>query len=230
VSSGRILMVDDEPQIRRVVRAALCAAGYAVADAGSGEDAIAKLRTETFDLLLLDGHLPGISGVQTCREIRMRSEGPVIILTGCDSARDTVAALDAGADDYVTKPFSMEVLLARIRARLRRSPFSSEARADVVRFGHVEIRMAARRVTVDGKDVKLTPKEFDLLRFLVSNPDVSLPHERILQVVWGSGYGREVEYLRVFIKQLRRKLEPSPGSPRYILTEHWLGYRFRMAG
>ena len=230
MSNGRILIVDDEPQICRVMRATLCKAGYAVADARSGEEAMEKLRTEKFDLILLDVNLPGINGIQACGEIRARSDVPVIMLTVRDSARDTVVALDAGADDYVTKPFSIEVLLARIRASLRRSPLSSDARADVIRFGNVEIRMGARRVTAYGKDIRLTPKEFDLLRFLVSNPDVALPHERILQAVWGPDYGSEVEYLRVFIKQLRKKLEPTPGSPRYILTEHWLGYRFRMSG
>jgi two-component system KDP operon response regulator KdpE len=137
--------------------------------------------------------------------------------------------LDAGGDDYVTKPFNIEILLARIRASLRRSPLSPEARADIIRFGNVEIRMGARRVTADGKYVRLTPREFDLLHFLVSNPDMVLTHERILQAVWGPGYGSEVEYLRVFIKQLRKKIEPHPAKPQYILTEHWLGYRFRMS-
>jgi two-component system KDP operon response regulator KdpE len=138
--------------------------------------------------------------------------------------------LDAGADDYVTKPFSIEVLLARVRATLRRSTLAVEPGVDIVRFANVEIRMAARRVIVDTKEVRLTPKEFDLLRFLISNDDVALPHERILQAVWGPDYGSEVQYLRVFIKQLRKKLEPDPARPRYILTEPWLGYRFRMSG
>jgi two-component system KDP operon response regulator KdpE len=229
VINGRILIVDDEPQIRRVLRATLCAAGYVVSDARCGEEGMEALRTGKFDLIVLDVNLPGISGIQTCREIRERSDVPVVMLTVRNSAKDTVAALDAGADDYITKPFSIKVLLARVRASLRRSPLAPESRVDLVRFGNVEIRVGARRVTVDGKDVRLTPKEFDLLRFLVSNPDVALPHERILQAVWGPDYGSEVEYLRVFIKQLRKKIEPSPGSPRYILTEHWLGYRFRMS-
>jgi len=230
MSSGRILVVDDEPQIRRVMRVTLSGAGYVVADARSGEEALAKLREERFDLVLLDVNLPGMNGLETCREIRARSEVHVVMLTVRDSAHDAVAALDAGADDYVTKPFSMEVLLARIRATLRRSPLSSDAAADLIRFGAVEIRMGARRVVVDGNEVRLTPKEFDLLRFLVSNSDVALPHDRILQAVWGPDYGNEVQYLRVFIKQLRKKLEPDPGRPRYILTEPWLGYRFRMSG
>jgi two-component system KDP operon response regulator KdpE len=228
MSSGRILVVDDEPQIRRVMRVALSGATYMVADARSGEEALEKLREEKVDLVLLDVNLPGIGGIETCRAIRERSDVSVIILTVRNSSRDTVAALDAGADDYVTKPFSMEVLLARIRATLRRSP-NSPGGADNIRFGKVEIRMSARRVMVEGKEVRLTPKEFDLLRFLISNGDTALPHERILQAVWGPDYGSEVQYLRVFIKQLRKKLEPDPARPRYILTEPWLGYRFRAA-
>jgi len=178
--------------------------------------------------VLLDVNLPGMSGVETCREIRARSEVQVIMLTVRDSSRDTIAALDAGADDYVTKPFSMQVLLARIRAALRRSPATGGG-ADTVRFGNVEIRMNARRVLVAGKEVRLTPKEFDLLRFLISNNDSVVPHERILQAVWGPDYGGEVQYLRVFVKQLRQKLEPDPARPRYILTEPWLGYRLRIS-
>jgi two-component system, OmpR family, KDP operon response regulator KdpE len=228
MSSSRILVVDDEPQIRRVMRVALSGAAYMVADARSGEDALERLREEKFDLVLLDVNLPGISGIETCREIRARSDMPVIVLTVRSSSGDTVAALDAGADDYVTKPFSMEVLLARIRATLRRSP-TTPGGIDNIRFGNVEIRISARRVTVEGKEVRLTPKEFDLLRFLISNSDTALPHERILQAVWGPDHGSEVQYLRVFIKQLRKKLESDPSRPRHILTEPWLGYRFRVS-
>jgi two-component system, OmpR family, KDP operon response regulator KdpE len=228
MSAARILAVDDEPQIRRVMRVTLGGAGYLVAEARSGEEALEKLRDERFDLVLLDVNLPGISGIETCRKIRGFSDVHIMMVTVRNSDQDAVAALDAGADDYVTKPFTMEVLLARIRATLRRSTPAIEPGADIVRFGNVEIRVAARRVLVDAKDVRLTPKEFDLLRFLVSNDDVALPHERILQAVWGPDYGSEVQYLRVFIKQLRKKLEPDPGRPRYILTEPWLGYRFRM--
>jgi two-component system KDP operon response regulator KdpE len=229
MGGGRILVVDDEPQIRRVMRVTLSGAGYLVGDARSGEEALEKLHEERFDLVLLDVNLPGISGIETCRKIRAQSDVLVTMLTVRNSNQDAVAALDAGADDYITKPFSIEVLLARIRATLRRSALAVEPGADIVRFGEVEIRVAARRVTVGAQEVRLTPKEFDLLRFLVSNDDVALPHERILQAVWGPDYGSEVQYLRVFIKQLRKKLEPDPGRPRYILTEPWLGYRFRMS-
>jgi two-component system KDP operon response regulator KdpE len=229
MSVGRILAVDDEPQIRRVMRVTLGAAGYLVADARSGEEALEKLREERFDLVLLDVNLPSISGIETCRKIRAFSDVHVMMLTVRNSDQDAVAALDAGADDYVTKPFSMEVLLARVRATLRRPTLAGGPGADIIRFGNVEIRVAARRVMVDAKELRLTPKEFDLLRFLISNDDVALPHDRILQAVWGPDYGSEVQYLRVFIKQLRKKLEPDPGRPRYILTEPWFGYRFRMS-
>jgi two-component system, OmpR family, KDP operon response regulator KdpE len=180
-------------------------------------------------LVLLDVNLPGMSGIETCREIRALPDVYIIMLTVRNSAQDTIAALDAGADDYVTKPFSIDVLLARIRATMRRSPQPLNSLPDIIRFGAVEIRVPARRVLVDGKDIRLTPKEFDLLSFLVSNTDVSLPHDRILQAVWGPDYGCEVQYLRVFIKQLRKKLEPEPSQPRYILTDPWRGYRFRQA-
>jgi two-component system KDP operon response regulator KdpE len=230
MNAGRILVVDDEPQIRRVMRVTLGGAGYQVSDVRSGEEALEKLREDRFDLVLLDVNLPGITGIETCCRIRSQSDVRVIMLTVRNSNQDAVSALDAGADDYVTKPFSIEVLLARVRATLRRSTLGVEPGVDIVRFANVEIRMAARRVIVDTKEVRLTPKEFDLLRFLISNDDVALPHERILQAVWGPDYGSEVQYLRVFIKQLRKKLEPDPARPRYILTEPWLGYRFRMSG
>jgi two-component system KDP operon response regulator KdpE len=228
MNAGRILVADDEAQIRRVMRVTLGGAGYSVAEARSGEEALEKLREERFELVLLDVNLPGMSGIETCRKIRAQSDVHVMMLTVRNSNQDAVEALDAGADDYVTKPFSIDVLLARIRATLRRSAPTGEPGADIIRFGNVEIRVPARRVLVDGKEVRLTPKEFDLLRFLISNDDVALPHQRILQAVWGPDYGSEVQYLRVFIKQLRKKLEPDPGCPRYILTEPWLGYRFRM--
>ena len=228
MNMGRILVADDEPQIRRVMRVTLGGAGYLVVEARSGEEALEKLREERFELVLLDVNLPGMTGIETCRKIRAQSDVHVMMLTVRNSNQDAVEALDAGADDYVTKPFSIDVLLARIRATLRRSAPTGEPGADIIRFGNVEIRVPARRVLVDGKEVRLTPKEFDLLRFLISNDDVALPHQRILQAVWGPDYGSEVQYLRVFIKQLRKKLEPDPGCPRYILTEPWLGYRFRM--
>jgi two-component system KDP operon response regulator KdpE len=224
----RILVVDDEPQIRRVLRSALVAAGYEVADARTGEAALEILHAEKYDLLLLDVNMPGMDGLEACRTVRSASDISIIMLTVLNGETNKIAALDAGADDYVTKPFSTNELLARIRAVLRRTPSGKEANSAGIKFDGIEINFSARKLVVRGKEVRLTPKEFDLLRYLVTNANVPLAHRKILQAVWGSDYGEEVEYLRVFIKQLRKKLEPEPASPRYIFTEHWLGYRFHL--
>jgi two-component system, OmpR family, KDP operon response regulator KdpE len=175
-------------------------------------------------LIILDVNLPGMSGLEACREIRASSDVPIIMLTVRNTERDKVQALDAGADDYVVKPFGVEELLARIRAALRRSapgdappPFISD---------DLSIDFEKRVVTVKGSAVKLTPKEFELLRQLVVNTGKSQAHRRLLQAVWGPDYGEETEYLRVFINQLRKKIEPDPQHPRYIHTEPWVGYRF----
>jgi len=228
MSSARILVVDDEPQIRRVMRATLVSRGYVVSDARSGEEALDKLREEKFDLVLLDMNMPGMGGLEACRIIRDGSDTPIIILSIRNAEKDKVEALDAGADDYVTKPFSTPELLARIRAALRRVTSLTAGVPEVLTLGHAVVNFAARRVTVKGKDVRLTPKEFDLLRYLASDPDVPIPHAKLLQTVWGPDYGDEVEYLRVFINQLRKKIEPEPSSPKYILTEPWVGYRFHL--
>ncbi|MGD0200786.1 MAG: response regulator transcription factor [Bryobacteraceae bacterium] len=227
MSGARILIVDDEPQIRRVMRTTLAAQGYIVADARSGEEALEKLRTERFDLVLLDLNMPGMGGLAACRAIRADPDIPIIILSVRDAEKDKVQALDAGADDYVSKPFGIEELLARIRAALRHSPLSPEGGPVVLSFAGLEINVASRRATVSGKEVRLTPKEFDLLHYLASNPNVTIPHGRLLQAVWGPDYGDEVEYLRVFVNQLRKKIEPDPANPRLIVTEPWVGYSFR---
>ena len=226
MTNARILVVDDEPQIRRVMRTTLVARGYMVSTARSGEEALEKVREERFDLVLLDINMPGIGGMEACRIIRSQSDIPIVILSIGNAEKEKVEALDAGADDYVTKPFSMPELLARIRAALRRSPLMSPGTPDLLNLGKTVINFVARRVTVDGTEVRLTPKEFDLLRFLASNPDVVIPHAKLLQAVWGPDYGEEVEYLRVFINQLRKKIEPDPSHPEYLLTEPWVGYRF----
>jgi two-component system, OmpR family, KDP operon response regulator KdpE len=226
MSSGRILIVDDEPQIRRVLRTTLIGAGYEVSDARSGEEAIEFLHQDACDLILLDMNMRGMGGLATCREIRSISEIPVLVLTVRNEERDKVQALDAGADDFITKPFSMPELLARIRAALRRSPYS-DAGPKEISFGDVHIDFISRAMRVKGVPTRLTPKEFDLLRYLVSHPNKAISHRELLQAVWGPDYGDQVEYLRVFIKQLRRKLERIPEKPAYILTEPWIGYRFR---
>lgn len=227
LTTGRILVVDDEPQIRRVLRATLTANGYEVHDARTGEDALAAIRDQRFDLVLLDMNMPGMGGLDTCRAIRNGSEIAIIMLTVRDDEQDKVAALDAGADDYITKPFSTPELLARIRAALRRQPAAAaETAAENLRLGNVEIDFAARRVIGENREIRLTPKEFDLLQYFVANPNVAIPHGRLLQAVWGPDYGDEVEYLRVFVNQLRKKIEPDPSHPKYLITEPWVGYRF----
>ena len=219
-----ILIVDDEPQIRRVMRTTLTSQGYAVVEAKSGEEALERIRNERADLIILDVNLPGISGLETCREIRASSDVPIIMLTVRNTERDKVQALDAGADDYVVKPFGVEELLARIRAALRRAAPGDAPPAFV--SDDLSIDFEKRAVAVKGNPVKLTPKEFELLRQLVVNSGKSQAHRRLLQAVWGPDYGEETEYLRVFINQLRKKIEPDPQHPRYIHTEPWIGYRF----
>jgi two-component system KDP operon response regulator KdpE len=228
MSSGRILVVDDEPQIRRVLRATLTGHGYEFYEARTGEEALDAIRANRFDLILLDVNMPGIGGLEACRAIRSGSEVSIIMLTVRDSEQDKVAALDAGADDYITKPFSTPELLARIRAALRRMPTSAEGGAQSVHLDDIEINMATRRVISNGRETRLTPKEFGLLQYLLANPNVPIPHGRLLQAVWGPDYGDQVEYLRVFMNQLRKKIEPNPAQPRYLLTEPWVGYRFAL--
>jgi len=228
MTSGRILVVDDEPQIRRVLKTALVANDYEVATARTGEEALEELRRERFDLVLLDVNMPGMGGMEACREIRAATEAAIIMVTVRNQEQDKVAALDAGADDYVTKPFSTPELLARIRAALRRMPLSGESGTHSLAFDDLEINFNTRRVMVKGQPVRLTPKEFDLLHYLATNPNVPISHGKLLQAVWGPDYGDQVEYLRVFVNQLRKKLEPNPAKPRYLITEPWVGYRFEV--
>jgi two-component system KDP operon response regulator KdpE len=217
--------VDDEPQIRRVMRTTLSSQGYVITEAKTGEEALESVRKERPDLVILDVNMPGMGGIEACREIRRASDAPIIMLTVRNAERDKVAALDAGADDYVVKPFGIEELLARIRAALRRyspgdalPPFVSK---------DMTIDFEARQFTVRGRAVHLTPKEYNVLKHLVANQGKPLTHRRLLQSVWGPDYGEETENLRVVINQLRKKLEVDPARPKYILTEPWVGYRFQ---
>ena len=227
MSAGRILVVDDDPQIRRVMRVTLTGQSYEVDDAKSGDAALDKLRESRFDLVLLDMNMPGMDGLETCRAIRQQSEIAIIMLTVRDSERDKVAALDAGADDYVTKPYNATELLARIRAALRRTPWMHGPSGRMT-VGIAEVDFDTRQVTVRGRKVRLTPKEFELLRYLTGHANKVLPHRELLQAVWGPDYGNEVEYLRVFVNQLRKKIEADPSKPAYLLTEPWVGYRLQL--
>jgi two-component system KDP operon response regulator KdpE len=225
VSAGKILVIDDEPHIRRLMRLALTAQGYEVVDARSGEEGLRRFGESMPDLVVLDLNMPGMGGLETCRMIRSGSEAPIIVLTVRSAETDKVEALDAGADDYVTKPFGTKELLARIRAALRRAPGSiGEPRVFVTK--DLDVNFEARRVRAKGQEIRLTPKEFELLRYLVAHAGKPVRHRELLQAVWGPDYGDETSYLRVFVTHLRKKIEPDPTHPRYILTEPWIGYRF----
>ncbi len=224
MNASTILVVDDEPQIRRVMKSTLTSRGYTIVEARSGEEALELLRSARPDLILLDYNMPGMNGVETCREIRRGSDVPVILLTVRSAERDKVLALDAGADDYIVKPFGMEELLARVRSALRRT--APEEGTAPIRSKEFSVDFERREVLVRGKAVHLTPKEFALLRELTANEGKPVSHRRLLQAVWGPDYGEETESLRVVVNQLRKKIEANPAHPKYIRTEPWVGYRF----
>lgn len=226
MSLGRILVVDDEPQIRRIMRTTLTGAGYEIDDARTGEEALEKLRHFRPDLVLLDINMPGMGGLAACRALRADPNVGIVMLTVRNSEADKVEALDAGADDFITKPFSTPELLARIRAALRRVPASAQSSPPKIRVGALTVDFAGRTVTRGTVSAHLTPKELDLLRYLTQHANEAVPHRELLQAVWGPDYGGEVEYLRVFIKNLRKKVEADPEHPEYITTEPWVGYRF----
>ena len=208
------------------MRTTLVGDGYEVEDAKTGEEGLARMREFRPDLVLLDFNMPGMGGLAACREIRSNANIAIIMLTVRNSEADKVAALDAGADDFVTKPFSTPELLARIRAALRRLP-TSQSLPERVRVGETVIDFAARTIVRGSTSIHLTPKELDLLRHLTQHANQALTHRELLQAVWGPDYGDQVDYLRVFIKNLRKKIEPNPDSPEYITTEPWVGYRFK---
>jgi two-component system, OmpR family, KDP operon response regulator KdpE len=220
-----ILVVDDEPQITRVLRTSLSAQGYDIRVANSGEMALEIMKDWQPNMIITDLSMPSVDGVELCRKVRAVSSIPILVLSVRDKEQQKVEALDAGADDYVTKPFGMNELLARVRANLRRVPAESEA-DPVIEIGDFRIDTAAHRVTVRNNEVRLTPKEFDLLVFLARRPRKVVNHRTLLGAIWGGQSTEQVEYLRVFVGQLRKKLEPDASSPRYIVTEPWVGYRF----
>jgi two-component system KDP operon response regulator KdpE len=225
MNSASVLVVDDEPQIRRVLRSTLSFRGYELVEAGSGEEALEQARKVKPDLILLDVNLPGISGLETCRALRRFTAAPIIMLTVRNAERDKVAALDAGADDYVTKPFGIEELLARVRASLRRR--SSAEAIPAFHSKELSVDFESRRVTALGEEVHLAPKEFEVLKHLIAQQGKPISHRRLLQAVWGPEYGEETENLRVVINQLRKKIEKDPAQPKFVLTEPWVGYRFQ---
>jgi two-component system, OmpR family, KDP operon response regulator KdpE len=223
MSGQRILVVDDEPQILRALRATLHGAGYTVDVAATAEEALTAAAAHPPEAVILDLVLPDGNGTDVCRELRSWSDAPVIVLSAVGEERQKIAALDAGADDYVTKPFSVDELLARLRAVLRRRAPDHEP---VVAIGDLRIDIAERVVTVRGTRVKLRPHEFDLLRVLAQNRGKLLTHRVLLREVWGPAYQVEAHYLHVYVSHLRKKIEPDPSSPRYLLTEPGAGYRF----
>jgi len=225
--SARILVVDDEPQIGRLLKTSLSARGYDVAVAEDGRSALDLASSWRPDIILLDLGLPGMDGLDVCRQIRNWSQVPIIVLTVRDAEHDKVTALDLGADDYLTKPFGTNELLARVRVALRHAARGASAEEPILHFGDLTIDLAHRQVTLGGHAVHLTPTEYDLLRTLATQADKVLTHRMLLRSVWGSAYEQDVPTLRVFITQLRRKIEADPTHPTYLLTEPGIGYRFQ---
>jgi two-component system KDP operon response regulator KdpE len=221
----KVLVVDDEPQIRRALRTSLEAHGYEVVVVGTGEEGVLAAADAAPDLLLLDLGLPDLDGTEVIRRVRAFTEVPVIVLSVRDAQHDKVAALDAGADDYVTKPFGMEELLARARAAMRRA-VPEDPTPPLLRYGELEVDLARRLVTRDGQALHLTPTEYGLLEALVTNPDKLLTHQWLLRRVWGQGYGTETTYLRTYVRALRKKLGDDAAQPALIVTEPGVGYRW----
>lgn len=220
----RILIVDDEPQITRVLRRSFGAHRYDVRTAGDGQSALESFHDFHPDLVITDLSMPDMDGLNLCIELRKISQVPIIVLSVKGEEKSKVAALDAGADDYVTKPFGMDELLARVRAGLRRAP--AEKEESQIAAGNFSVDLEKHLAFVGGEEIHLTPKEFELLVYLVKNHDRVLTHRTLLAAIWGANFTEQTEYLRVFLGNLRKKIEPNPAKPRYILTEPWVGYRF----
>jgi len=222
----RILIVDDERQITRVLSRGLSARGYEVHVAADGEAALQTFGDWHPDLVITDLAMPNMNGLELCRRLRAISEVPIIVLSVKGEERAKVEALDAGADDYVTKPFGIDELLARIRATLRRTPVSTSAAKNLLEAGDFRMQLDERKLTINSKEIRLTPKEYDLMSYLLRHAGKVLTHHMLLGAVWGGDYTEQTEYLRVFVGQLRKKIESDPANPKYILTEPWIGYRF----
>jgi two-component system KDP operon response regulator KdpE len=224
----RILVVDDEPQLTRVLRTGLKSRGYDVRVAADGLSGFETFTDWHPDLVITDLAMPVMDGLELCRRVRAISQTPIIVLSAKGEEKTKVEALDIGADDYITKPFGIDELLARVRASLRRAAtvLTREPESPVIKAGDFNIDLETRQVTVAGREVHLTPKEFDLLVYFVKHSGKVLTHRTLLAAIWGGNYVEQNEYLRVFVGNLRKKLEPNPSTPRYILTEPWIGYRF----
>ena len=221
-------MVDDEPALRKVIRASLAASGFSVEEVGTGTEAIGVVEHRPFDLILLDINMPGIGGIETCRVIRARAPNTgILMVTVRDAEEDKVRALEAGADDYVTKPFRFRELIARMGAVFRRTHAKPAGEPVLITVGELKIDLSRHMLWRGAEEIRLSPKEFDLLSYLMRNQGAPLTHLRLLRAVWGPDYGDELEYLRSYIRMLRKKVERDPSRPEYILTEPWVGYRFR---
>jgi len=224
---GRILVVDDDASTRRALRVTLSGMGFVVVEAGRGEEALSLVRATRFDAVLLDVDMPGMGGVEACRAIRRAVPRlPILMLTVMDGEEDKVLALDAGADDYITKPFQLRELTARLRSAVRRRNTLDVNRDEPIRHGQLELDPVKYRVQKDGRPIHLTPKEFEVLHYLMMHAGEPIPHARLLKSVWGPEYGRELEYLRTFVRLLRKKIEDDPSNPQYLLTDPYIGYRF----
>ena len=224
----KALVIDDEPQIRRALRLGLERNGYAVQVASSGEEGLDIAALEPCDLVILDLAMPGIDGFEVCRQLRSWSKVPIIVLSVRETEKDKIEALDLGADDYLTKPFSLDELLARMRAVLRRAASDAEPETPTFSAGDLTIDFARRRVSLSGKEIHLTPTEYELLRFMARHPDRVLTHRHLLSEIWGAEYADDTHTLRVHIANLREKIEPNPARPRFLHTEPRIGYRFRV--
>jgi len=227
VGQGSILIVDDDLSTRRALRVTLSGLGFTVVEAARGEEALSLVRVTWFDAVLLDVDMPGMGGVEACRRIRNAvARLPILMLTVMDSEDDKVLALDAGADDYVTKPFQLRELAARLRSAVRRRNSRGANRDAVIRNGDLELDPVKHRVQKRGRSIHLTPKEFDMLHYLMMHAGEPIPHARLLKSIWGPEHGDELEYLRTFVRQLRKKIEDDPRHPRYLMTDAYIGYRF----
>lgn len=228
MATGKILIVDDDPKFRSALHSTLHSLGFEIIESPSGEQALKDAKRYKFEAVVLDINMPGMGGIETCRELRRSAlRLQILMLTGRYSEEDKVKALDAGADDYVTKPFSVPELTARIRAAIRRAATPAHQASETISIGEIELDPARRTVRRAGNPIRLTPKEFELLHYLMAHAGLPVTHARLLHTVWGAEYSQQREYLKTFMHELRGKLEDDPASPKYLLTEAYVGYRFR---